>query len=194
MDTRGLSAAAQCPLRQACSRHREGLRGRRPRAAERDIVQRGGARRGPRQYGGLSRLVPAASREPHARPLRQGAREGSRISGRQLGRLARTALPLPLRSSGPPDRRPNLAQLGLVLDAVKAWPGSAGGDRTQRATASLDRVSTRCQRQAMGRDEETGFQVEQKNWTANRTSGALIETAPGVVPLSPGCRNPKADN
>jgi hypothetical protein len=31
------------------------------------------------------------------------------------------------------------------------------------ATASLDRVSTRGQWQIMGRDEETGFEVEQRN-------------------------------
>jgi len=49
------------------------------------------------------------------------------------------------------------AMCGLVLDAVKAWPGSASARRTRSATASPDRVSTRGQRKTMGRDEETGF-------------------------------------
>jgi len=49
------------------------------------------------------------------------------------------------------------AMCGLVLDAVKAWPGSASARRTRSATANLERVSTRGQRKIMGRDEETGF-------------------------------------
>src|SRR5882672_5564006 len=188
MDPRGLSAAAQCPLRQACGAPREGLRGRRCRAPERDPVHRGAARGGPRQYDRLQRLEAAAAGEPHARPLRQGTREGARISGRQPGRLARAALPLPLRSSGPRDRRPDPVELGRVLDAVKAWPGNAGVCCTHSATASLDRVSTRGQGPTMGRDEETGFQVEQRNSTWSYLA-LTEETAPWVVPLSPGCRN-----
>src|SRR5208337_4636097 len=86
------------------------------------------------------------------------------------------------------------AQRGRVLAAVKAWPGSIGARRQQTATASLDRVSTRGQRQGMGRDEETGFQVEQRNRTyscAGVTRKDHHETAPGVVPLPPGLPEPK---
>src|SRR5262249_35747939 len=67
----------------------------------------------------------------------------------------------PIRLDAPGARRegprPDPCQGDLVLDAVKAWPGSVGKRRTRGATASLDRVSARGQRQIMGRDEETGF-------------------------------------
>ena len=60
-------------------------------------------------------------------------------------------------TSSMPDHRPDPCQGGLVLDAVKAWAGSASARRTHGATASLDGVSTRGQLQIMGQDEETGF-------------------------------------
>src|SRR5215467_10869140 len=60
-------------------------------------------------------------------------------------------------------RSPDSCQCGLVLDAVKAWPGSARARRTRAATASLDGVSTRGQWRVIGRDEETGFPVKQRN-------------------------------
>jgi hypothetical protein len=50
-----------------------------------------------------------------------------------------------------------------VLAAVKAWLGDASIGRAAIPTASLDGVSTRGQRHGMGRDEETGSQVEQRN-------------------------------
>src|SRR5436189_539223 len=181
MDARGLSAAAQCAFCQAAGGCREGLRGGRSWAPERDAVHRGGTRGGPGQHGHLCRFKVAAAGEQDASPLRQGAREGARISARQARCLPRTAVPVPLRSAGPPDRRPDSCQFGLVLDAVKAWPGSAATCRTPRATASLDCVSTRGRWRAMGRDEETGSQVEQRNWTQSCGSRTLTsKTAPGV--------------
>src|SRR5215204_1906048 len=72
------------------------------------------------------------------------------------------------------------AQPGLVLAAVKAWPGRTGARRTRGATASLDRVSTPGQQQATGRDEETGFQVEQRNWTPLGARSALTNTENGA--------------
>src|SRR4051812_25028679 len=181
MDARGLSAAAQCAFCQAAGGCREGLRGGRSWAPERDAVHRGGTRGGPGQHGGLCRFKVAAAGEQDASPLRQGAREGARISARQARCLPRTAVPVPLRSAGPPDRRPDSRQFGLVVDAVKAWPGSAATCRTPRATASLDCVSTRGRWRAMGRDEETGSQVEQRNWTQSCGSRMLTsKTAPGV--------------
>src|SRR5436190_15475945 len=181
MDPRGLSAAAQCAFCQAADGCREGLRGGRSWAPERDAVHRGGTRGGPGQHGRLCRFKVAAAGEQDASPLRQGAREGARISARQARCLPRTAVPVPLRSAGPPDRRPDSCQFGLVLDAVKAWPGSAATCRTPRATASLDCVSTRGRWRAMGRDEETGSQVEQRNWTQSCGRRTLTsKTAPGV--------------
>src|SRR5436190_10624900 len=173
MDPRGLSAAAQWAFCQAAGGYREGLRGGRSWAPERDAVHRGGTRGGPGQHGGLCRFKVADAGEQDASPLRQGAREGARISARQDRCRPRTAVPVPLRSAGPPDRRPDSAQFGLVLDAVKAWPGSAATCRTPRATASLDCVSTRGRWRAMGRDEETGSQVEQRNWTQTCGSRTL---------------------
>src|SRR5262249_60231290 len=78
-------------------------------------------------------------------------------------RPARAALPVPLRSRGRSTHASDEVEPGLVLDAVKAWPGSAGAGRSPRATASLDRISTRGPTQSLGRDEETGPQVEQRN-------------------------------
>ena len=78
-------------------------------------------------------------------------------------RLPRTALPGPLRSSRAARSPPRPRQPGLVLDAVKAWPGSVGAGRTRARRPALTCVSTRGRWRAMGRDEETGFQVEQRN-------------------------------
>jgi hypothetical protein len=55
-----------------------------------------------------------------------------------------------------------------VLAAVKAWPRNIRDCRTRLATASLDRGSTRGHRKIAGRDEETGFQVEQRNRAGHR--------------------------
>src|SRR6516165_1678025 len=55
----------------------------------------------------------------------------------------RTAFPVVrAQHSRPSDHRPDPGQCGLVLDAVKAWPGSACARRARGATASLDGVST----------------------------------------------------
>src|SRR5262249_49364321 len=109
------------------------------------------------------------------------------------GGPARTALPVPLRSSRPRDRLPDSLELGLVLDAVKAWPGSAGACRSPTATTSLDRISTRGPAQSLGRDEETGFQIEQRNWPGAADSSPLMSTCRSgtVVPLSSGAQTQK---
>ena len=96
VDPRGLSAAAQRALRQAGNPAGEGVRGRRSGAAARDLVQRGGAHRRPRQYGGLWRAQAAAAGKPHASALRQGTGEGPPLSGWQSRGLPRAALPGPL--------------------------------------------------------------------------------------------------
>jgi hypothetical protein len=79
-----------------------------------------------------------------------------------------------------------------VLAAVKAWPGNIGAARTDLATASLDRGSTRGQCQTAGRDEETGFKVDQRNKTVRKgISVTPLQTVPAVVPLSSGRRSQK---
>jgi hypothetical protein len=51
------------------------------------------------------------------------------------------------------------------VDLVRAGrsPDELAREFTRLATASLDRGSTRGHRKIAGRDEETGFQVEQRN-------------------------------
>src|SRR5437763_1884139 len=75
-------------------------------------------------------------------------------------------------------------QLGRGLEAVQAWPGSAGICRRRRATASLDRLSTRGPTAAsMGRDEETRLQGDQRNWTT-RAAGCDPSRQLGVESAS----------
>src|SRR5215216_3942217 len=140
----------------------------------------GGTDRRPRQHRELQPAQAAAAGKSVAPPLCQGARDRSRISGRHTRNLPWTAVYRPLRRLRPGDRRPDPAQPGLVLAAVKAWPGRTGARRTRGATASLDRVSTPGQQQATGRDEETGFQVEQRNWTPLGAGSALTNTENGA--------------
>jgi hypothetical protein len=52
---------------------------------------------------------------------------------------------------------PDTRKRGPSLAAVKTWPTSVA-KRQRRATASLDRGSTRGLSHHMGRDEETGFE------------------------------------
>jgi hypothetical protein len=46
---------------------------------------------------------------------------------------------------------------GLVLDAVKAWPGSVGARRTAVQRPALTASRHEARGNIMGRDEETGF-------------------------------------
>src|SRR5215208_4120673 len=150
-------------------------------ASLRDILcGPGGTDRRPRQHRELQPAQAAAAGKSVAPPLCQGARDRSRISRRHTRNLPWTAVYRPLRRLRPGDRRPDPAQPGLVLAAVKAWPGRTGARRTRGATASLDRVSTPGQQQATGRDEETGFQVEQRNWTPLGARSALTNTENGA--------------
>ena len=61
----------------------------------------------------------------------------------------------------------------VVLEAVKLWPGKAGVRRKVGATANLDSSCARRLCNTAGRGEETGFQVEQRNW--NEGSGEWCE-------------------
>jgi hypothetical protein len=64
------------------------------------------------------------------------------------------------RKRVPSDRRPDLTERAVVLEAVKVWPGKG---EAVGATANLDSSCARRPGAAAGRDEETGFQIEQRN-------------------------------
>src|SRR6266567_3703027 len=67
---------------------------------------------------------------------------------------------------------PDRTKRAVVLEAVKVWPGKAGSCRKVGATANLDRSCARRRERSAGRDEETGFQIEQRNDKKERC-GAL---------------------
>ena len=68
----------------------------------------------------------------------------------------------------PSDRRPDRIKQAVVLEAVKVWPGKATACRKVGATANLDSSCARRLCDTAGRGEETGFQVEQRNWNEGR--------------------------
>jgi hypothetical protein len=51
----------------------------------------------------------------------------------------------------------------IVLEAVKVWPGKGGACRKVGTTANLDSSCARRRERSHGRDEETDFQIEQRN-------------------------------
>ena len=61
----------------------------------------------------------------------------------------------------------------VVLEAVKVWPGKGEACRKVGATANLDSSCARRLGAAPGRDEETGFQIEQRNGRRTKTCVAL---------------------
>jgi hypothetical protein len=63
----------------------------------------------------------------------------------------------------PSDRHPDCTKRAVVLEAVKMWPGNGGACRKVGATANLDSSCARRRQRTMGRDEETGFEIEQRN-------------------------------
>src|SRR5271167_1874263 len=77
------------------------------------------------------------------------------------------------RWQAPSDRRPDRIKPAVVLEAVKVWPGKAGVRRKVGATANLDSSCARWLCNTAGRSEETGLQVEQRNW--NEGSGECRE-------------------
>ena len=97
---RGLSAGAQCPLRGRSRAAGLGVR-HRPRPGVQGHPQHpGGAGRRQRQYRALCRVVVTAAGEPTPAALRQGQGPGPPLSGRDTGRLPRTALSRPLHGRG----------------------------------------------------------------------------------------------
>ena len=63
----------------------------------------------------------------------------------------------------PSDRHPDRIERAAVLGAVKVWPGKGRARGKVGATANLDSSCARRLCNTAGRDEETGFQVEQRN-------------------------------
>ena len=63
----------------------------------------------------------------------------------------------------PSDRHPDRTKRAVVLEAVKVWPGKLGACRKVGAAANLDSSCARRRQRTAGRDEETGFEIEQRN-------------------------------
>jgi hypothetical protein len=63
----------------------------------------------------------------------------------------------------PSDRHPDRIESAVVLEAVKVWPGKGGACCKVGATANLDSSCARRRERSAGRNEETGFQIEQRN-------------------------------
>ena len=63
----------------------------------------------------------------------------------------------------PSDRHPDRTKRAVVLEAVKVWPGKLGACRKLGAAANLDSSCARRRQRTAGRDEETGFEIEQRN-------------------------------
>jgi len=59
---------------------------------------------------------------------------------------------------------PTTTSVAAVLGPVKARPGNDGACGQGRATADIDSPVRVGLNTCVGRGEETGFQVEQRNW------------------------------
>jgi hypothetical protein len=66
-------------------------------------------------------------------------------------------------ASSPRTRHPDHNERAAVLGSIKARPGNDGARGQRRATAGLDSPCARRLPTRVGRGEETGFQVEQRN-------------------------------
>jgi len=73
----------------------------------------------------------------------------------------------------PSDRYPDPIEQATVLGAVKVWPGKRRARGKVGATANLDSSCARRLCNTAGRDEETGFQVEQRNRSRKQESSSL---------------------
>ena len=68
---------------------------------------------------------------------------------------------------------PTTTSVAAVLGPVKARPGNDGACGQGRATADLDRPCARRPQHVCGRGEETGFQVEQRNWNEGKVENGV---------------------
>src|SRR5262245_25673485 len=75
-------------------------------------------------------------------------------------------------ASSPRTCHPDPNQRAAGRGAVKARPGNAAACGQRRATAGRDSPCARRPPTPVGRGEETGFQVEQRNWYEGRKEGS----------------------
>src|SRR5271169_3353530 len=87
---------------------------------------------------------------------------------RPTGYKVAARVPRAPTASSPRTCHPDHNQRAAVLGAVKARPGSDTACGQRRATADLDSPCARRPPTPVGRGEETGFQVEQRNWKEER--------------------------
>src|SRR5271170_4584257 len=85
-------------------------------------------------------------------------------SQRPTGYKVAARTPRAATASSPRTRHPDHTERAAVLGAIKARPGNDGACGQRRATAGLDSPCARRPPTHVGRGEETGFQVEQRNW------------------------------
>ena len=96
--------------------------------------------------------------------------QGCGASSAALRQRAPLDIVIPTTSSLPTCRRRAAPRRGEarfqhdVLGAVKVWPENAGVWVKAGTTANLDSPCARQLTERVGRDGETGFQVEQRNW------------------------------
>ena len=69
------------------------------------------------------------------------------------------------KSGLPSGRHPDRIECAAVLRAVKVWPGKCRARGKVGATANRDSSCARRLCNTVGRGEETGFQIEQRNRT-----------------------------
>jgi hypothetical protein len=67
------------------------------------------------------------------------------------------------QSGLPSNRHPDRTQRAVVLELSKVWPGKGGACSQSGVTANLDSSCARRPERTAGRDEETGFEIEQRN-------------------------------
>ena len=92
---------------------------------------------------------------------------------RPTGYKVAARVPRPTANS-PRICHPDHNQRATVLGSIKARPGDDGVRGAARATAGLDSPCARRPPTRVGRGEETGFKVEQRNW--NEESGECRKT------------------
>ena len=76
-----------------------------------------------------------------------------------------------------------------MLEAVKVWPGKGGACGKAGATANLDSSCARRRERSAGRDEETDFQVKQRNCRRKKRCAVLPKLLDKENPIQgPWCR------
>src|SRR5271168_5341446 len=85
-------------------------------------------------------------------------------SQRPTGYKVAARTPRAATASSPRTRHPDHTERAAVLGSIKARPGNDGACGQRRAMADLDSPCARRPPTHVGRGEETGFQIEQRNW------------------------------